>query len=77
MAIGTTRSTLTSNFFLGLSNLFLRLEVGSPLKVARPVLTTPFQVLQDGLELHPGVRRLLSRHLGPKWPKLVPFCKNG
>lgn len=47
----TTYSILISHFFLGLLNLFFRLEVGSPSKVAKLIFKTPFQVLQDGPEL--------------------------
>lgn len=55
MVIDTTHGTLTSNFFLSLLNLFFRLEVDCPLKVAKLVFTAPFQVLHDGLEPHSGM----------------------
>ena len=45
-------------FFLG---PFFRLEARSPPKVAKLVFKIPFQVLQDGLELHSGMWCLLSK----------------
>ena len=45
-------------FFLG---AFFRQEASSPPKVAKLVFEIPFQVLQDGLELHSGMWYLLSK----------------
>lgn len=54
MVTDMTHSTLISNVFLGLLKLLFRLELGSPLKVAKLVFTTPLQISHDGVEPHSG-----------------------
>ena len=49
---------LSHFFFLG---AFFGQEASSPPKVAKLVFEIPFQVLQDGLELHSGMWYLLSK----------------